>query len=115
MIKISFSRDGETISLRVNGHAGQAEMGQDIVCASASILAYTVAQTLQYIDAQGGLKERPHLNLKSGYAEIICKPTEEYAGEVLQTFFVAEVGYTLLAHNYPQYVELKMFGETARS
>ena len=115
MINVSFSRDDETISMRVNGHAGQAEMGQDIVCASSSILAYTVAQTLQYIEARGGLKKKPHIKLNSGYAEIICKPTEEYAGEVLQTFFVAEVGYTLLAHNYPQYVELKMFGETARS
>ena len=115
MINVSFSRDAETISLRVNGHAGQAAMGQDIVCASASILAYTVAQTLVYIDAQGGLKTRPRIKLKNGNAEIICKPTDEYAGEVLQTFFVAEVGYTLLSHSYPQYVDIKMFGETARS
>ena len=113
MIKVSFSRNEEnqSITLKVNGHAGQASMGQDIVCASASILAYTVAQTLRYIHAQGGLKKKPVLKLDNGNALITCQPTEEYFGEVLQTYFVAEVGYNLLASNYPQFVELTMFGE----
>lgn len=113
MIKVSFSRDegSKSITLKVDGHAGQANVGQDIVCASASILAYTVAQTLKYIYAQGGLKKKPHLKLGSGNALITCQPKDDYFGEVLQTYFVAEVGYNLLAHNYPQYVELTMFGE----
>lgn len=113
MIKASFFRqeDTDAIVLKVEGHAGQAEKGHDIICSAASILAYTIAQYLQYVHKQGGLQKKPHVAIKDGDAFIVAKPTEEYEGEVLNAFFVAEVGYSLLAQNYPQYVELNMFGE----
>ncbi len=113
MIKASFIHDKKlgAVILKVDGHAGQGEKGHDIVCSAASILTYTIAQYLQYVNEQGGLKQKPHITLNDGDALIIAKPTEEYEGEVLNAFFVAEVGYSLLAQNYPQYVELKMFGE----
>ena len=111
MIKATFAREDEVIVLKVEGHAGQDEKGHDIVCAAASILTYTIAQYLRYVGEQGGLKGEPHIKLNDGDALIVAKPTEEYEGEVLNAFFVAEVGYSLLAQNYPQYVELKMFGE----
>ena len=114
MIQASFNRrkDGDAISLRVNGHAGQAEKGQDLICASASILAYTLAQYLHYIHNQGGLVKKPHIVLNEGDALIVAKPKEETEGEVLNAFFVAEVGFSLLEKNYPQFVKLKMFGES---
>ena len=97
--------------MRVEGHAGQNDKGKDIVCSAASILTYTVAQYLKYVHNRGGLKKKPHITIDDGEAVIIAKPPEEYEGEVLNAFFVAEVGYSLLAENYPQYVEIKMFGE----
>ena len=114
MIQVSFNRhkDGDAISLRVNGHAGQAEKGKDLICASASILAYTLAQYLYYVYQQGGLVKKPHIVLNDGDALIVAKPKEDFAGEVLNAYFVAEVGYSLLAKNYPQYVQLNMFGES---
>ena len=99
------------ITLKVEGHAGQNIKGHDIVCSAASILSYTIAQYLKFVEKQGGLIEEPQIYLKDGNALIVAKPTEEYMGEVLNAYFVAEVGYSLLAHNYPQYVELKLFGE----
>ena len=36
-------------------------------------------------------------------------PKTDHYGEALHTFFVAQIGYTLLARNYPQYVELTSF------
>ena len=113
MIKVSFKRgtENKVIIMSVKGHAGQDNTGHDLVCASASILAYTVAQYLQYVYKRGGLQKKPRIEMKDGDALIIAKPTEEFEGEVLNAFFVAEVGYSLLAHNYPQYVELNMFGE----
>ena len=111
MIKATFYHEDGTIALKVKGHAGQNEKGHDIVCSAASILTYTIAQYLRYVDKQGGLKTKPRIEIKDGDALIVAKPTEKYEGEVLNAFFVAEVGYSLLAQNYPQYVELEMFGQ----
>jgi uncharacterized protein YsxB (DUF464 family) len=111
VIKATFTRGNEEIVLNVEGHAGQDVKGHDIVCSAASILVYTIAQYLQYVEKQGGLQKKPRIEIKDGDALIIANPTEEYKGEVLNAFFVAEVGFHLLSQNYPQYVELKMFGE----
>ena len=112
MIKASFTRtEDKTLLFKVDGHAGQDDSGHDIVCSAASILAYTLAQTMRYIDGQKGFEAKPVIHLNEGKATILVRPKEKYEGEVLQTFFTIEVGFSLLAHNYPQYVELKMFGE----
>ena len=37
-------------NVRVNGHAGSAPLGQDLVCAGASILVYALAQRLREKD-----------------------------------------------------------------
>lgn len=112
MVRAAFYTDKSSgsITLKLTGHAGAAEKGQDIVCASASILAYTVAQTMEYMHAEGGLRKKPRIEFSDGNATIVAKPKEDSYAEALHTFFVAQVGYSLLAHNYPQYVELKSFG-----
>lgn len=113
MVKAEFFTNEESgsITLRLTGHAGQAEYGQDIVCAAASILAYTVAQALQYQYEDGGLRKKPHIKLEPGDTVIIAKPKPGRYEEALHTFFVAQVGYSLLAKTYPRYVELSSFGE----
>jgi uncharacterized protein YsxB (DUF464 family) len=110
MLKVSFEQEGGKLSLKLEGHAGQADVGQDIVCASASILAYTVAQFVKDAFAMGSLKAPPEIKLENGDAVISCEPTDVILYEMQDCYMFAEVGYTLLAHNYPQYVELKPFG-----
>lgn len=111
-IKFSKSENGKTIILEVKGHAGQAPIGQDIVCASVSILAYTVAQAVLNMGEQGKLKKKPHIRLDSGDAVITCQPTRNNFSEALHTFSLAEVGYTLLSDKYPEYVSVKRLDET---
>jgi uncharacterized protein YsxB (DUF464 family) len=112
MIRASFTRtEDKTFHIKVDGHAGQDDSGHDIVCSAASILAYTLAQIMRYIEEQEGFETHPTIHLSEGEATIIVRPKKEYEREVLQTFFTVEVGYSLLAQNYPQYVELKMFGQ----
>ena len=113
MIQATFESDAATgiLSLTVTGHAGAAEKGQDIVCASASILTYTVAQIAQFMYKQKQLKKRPRIKIESGDAHVVVKPKDDFYAEAMHTFFVAQVGYSLLAHNYPDYVGLTMFGE----
>ena len=97
--------------MSIEGHAGQAPKGQDLICSAASILSYTVAQYLEFVEMEEGLTTPPRIEMEEGQTIIVANPTEEYLAEVLNAFFVAEVGYSLLAQNYPQYVELKMFGK----
>ena len=116
MIKASFTYQKELgiVSMLIEGHSGQAEKGNDLICAASSMLAYTVAQYVDYVDKADGLTEKPFIEIEDGYMSIVTKPTEKYIAEVLNAFFVAEVGYSLLAQDYPQYVELKLFGEAKK-
>ena len=100
-----------TLTLTLEGHAGQADIGHDIVCSSVSILTYTVAQIVKNIHDKGGLKKKPILIIEEGKAKIECVPKESSYGTAAQAFLFAQTGYHLLAHNYPQFVDLKMFGE----
>ena len=106
-VEIKYDRDKREASIQLEGHAGQAEAGKDIVCASASILTYTTAHIVEVMHRHGDFASPPIILLESGNATILCRANDDdiYA-EVLHTFFVIQTGYRLLAHNYPQYVEL---------
>ena len=101
MMTVTFAEEGNKLSLRLEGHAGYAEIGKDIVCASASILAYTLASIVDSFDIESTI------NLESGDTTIECKCEDaEIYGKVADAYHYIEMGYALLAHNYPQYVRL---------
>lgn len=108
MLDVRIEKKNEAYVLTIKGHAEAGEYGKDIVCASASILAYTLAQTAQYMHEQGKLIKKPKSILREGYSKVVMIPKEEYEAEVLYAYFFAQVGYSLLAHNYRQYVQVKM-------
>lgn len=110
MVKIKMTEGDGVISLELDGHAGQAKEGEDIVCSACSILVYTVAQIVKLEDHNRKMKSPPTVVLESGKAVISCEPVDEIYNEIFHAFYVAEVGYLLLARNYPQFVELEMFG-----
>lgn len=113
MIKATFTymKDTDTIAMSIEGHSGQAEKGKDLICSAASILAYTVAKYVEYVEKAEGLLLKPRIEIEDGHMLIVAKPTEKYLAEVLNAFFVAEVGFHLLAENYPQHVDIEMFGK----
>jgi uncharacterized protein YsxB (DUF464 family) len=117
MIKVKFRTHDVTRYLRltVEGHAGSDEKGHDLVCASASILAYTVAQVVKIMEHEGKLLDEPCIEMKEGDTSIIlrCKDDDTYA-EAKHAFFVAWTGYLLLEHNHPQYVELISVGQAEK-
>lgn len=114
-VRIDKCDEKRELSLRIKGHAGQADIGKDIVCASASILAYTVAQVIKTMEQHGDLEKKPVIKMKNGDALISCKPkTDKLYAEALHTYFVAQVGYSLLSYNYPEYVNLTMFGKAIK-
>ena len=105
MIKVTFTESPEKLSLRLEGHAGYAEHGKDIVCASASILAYTLASIIDSFDDD----VETFINLASGDTTIgcRCKDDQTYT-KVANAFRYTQIGYALLEHNYPQYVKLML-------
>ena len=111
MVKVTFTEKGNLLSLRLDGHAGQADAGKDIVCASCSILAYTVAKIVNDALGNGWLETAPIINLDSGGALILCDPNKDRYAEIRHAYEVVQEGYALLAENYPQYVDVKQFGQ----
>ena len=99
-------RDG-SIHMTLRGHAGAAPKGKDLICASATMTVYTLAQAVQFMFEQGMLKKKPKISIKEGKAAVIAVPQDECLAEVLHTFWVAQCGMHVLARNYPQYVKLE--------
>ena len=108
MIKIHFwqEKDNGTIHMKVKGHSNTAPKGADLVCASATMLVYTVGQAVTFMYEQGQLAEKPHIKIREGKAVVVAKPKEDYLAEALHTFWVAQCGAHTLASNYPEAVSL---------
>ena len=108
MIKVKFHYDSENGCLKmcISGHATYAPKGEDLVCASATMLVYTVAQAMTFYHEQGYLQEKPKIKIREGKASIHVVPKEEYYAETLHSFWVAQCGAHVLAKNYPENVGL---------
>ena len=109
MVKIHFwqEKDKGSIHMKVQGHAGTAPKGADLVCASATMLVYTVAQAMSFMHEQGQLEEKPRIKIRDGKAVVVAKPKEDFFADALHTFWVAQCGAHVLAHNNPQNVKLE--------
>ena len=101
MLKVTFAQRGQKLALWLEGHAGYAEQGKDIVCASASILAYTLASIVESFGVDYTI------SLEEGDTVIECETNdrETFIG-LKNAYHYTLVGYALLEQNYPQYVSL---------
>ena len=115
MVKVAFEEKEGKLTLKIDGHAGQADTGHDIVCSSCSILAYTVAQLVMNAKGMEELNSPPEVKLEVGGGVVSCEPKAEAYGALKSAYLFAEVGYNLLAHNFPQFVELKTFGQPSEA
>jgi len=96
-----------SIHMTLKGHAEAAPKGEDLICAAATMLVYTLAQAVQFLHEQGKLKKKPKLLIRDGEATIIATPTEEAYAEALHAYWVAQCGIHVLQHNYPKNVKLE--------
>lgn len=95
--------DAYNMRLDMEGHAGYAPIGQDIVCAAASTLAYTLAQNL----ALTLYDDEYEVNMDYGKARIYAFPPASLADRCRDIFMTIANGFVLLAAEYSQYIELK--------
>ena len=108
MIKVVYHRDLNRVS--VEGHAKSGEAGHDLVCASASILAYTLASFVDNMK-QARQSYNPKVDLKEGDALISCTPPSRYKGAVTLVFDSICGGFELLARDYPDNISYEIRGK----
>lgn len=94
----------DAIEMRVQGHAGFAELGRDPVCAGASVLAMTAAQCIESMGKK--LQKAPKITIQGGNVRVVAKPRPEYRAEAMHIFYMAQVGFMLLSETYPANVSL---------
>ena len=100
---VFYQKDG-TVCMQMQGHAKTAPKGEDLVCAAATTLAYTLAQAVQFLYEQGRLEAQPKIQIEDGYAFVSASPNGDSLAETLMVFWVSQVGAYVLEHNYPQAV-----------
>lgn len=108
MIHAMFTQDPEkgSIQMEMQGHAMTAPKGEDLICAAATMVTYTLAQAVQFLYEQGRLLGQPQMKLVDGYARITVYPRKCAMAETLMAFWVAQAGAYVLERNYPKAVSL---------
>ena len=104
MITIDYRYSQSTLQLKVEGHAGYAEEGKDIVCAAVSILLHTLISALEQ---SGALM---YHEVDKGDALVLAD-----GGAVGGIFETVLCGYQFLARECPEYITLRgdLYSEAA--
>ena len=96
MINVNIYVGDGRYELCIDGHAGSAECGRDLVCCAVSTIAYTL---LGYL-ANAKCDKSEHI--ESGKMLIRC-----VGGDNVSTAFdMAQIGLQQIAIKYPQYVRV---------
>ena len=107
MIQVTYYRQYNRVT--VEGHAGSGPEGHDLVCASASALALTLAGNVSYMEAQEAVRNVV-IRLEEGDAEIQCTAYRRYKDSVEQIYRAICVGFELLATKYPENISYEVRG-----
>ena len=107
MINVVYHRKYNRVT--VEGHAGSGPEGHDLVCASVSALALTLAGNVAYMNAQEAVWN-VITKLEEGNAEIQCTPYRRYKDSVEQIYRAICVGFELLATKYPDNISYAVLG-----
>ena len=105
MIKVVYHRKDNRLT--IEGHARSGEMGHDLVCSAASILAYTLAANVASME-EAGLLVDMSINMTPGDAEIMCNPNSSFKSTTTLTFDSICAGFNLLAHDYPDNISYEI-------
>ena len=95
--------------LIIEGHARSGEPGHDLVCASASILAYTLGAAVANMSAAKQIRDAK-IELKPGEGEISCKTIRRFEAPVTLVFDTICAGFELLANDYAEYIAYEVRG-----
>lgn len=105
MINVNIIRNGEGFirQIIVKGHAGFAEEGRDIVCAAASVTAYTTAGALEDLAEIKDCFVESHGSMVISLPEEISEKQKNTAGIILET---AAIGFKQIELSYSDYISV---------
>ena len=95
MIAVSVRKDG----IEINGHAGYAETGKDIVCAGMTALTQTLVRSMQ-----GLTKDKIEYEVSLGRADIHYGNLSEEGKLLVDSFFI---GVCSIADEFPEFVRIE--------
>lgn len=95
MTQITVSNTKNNFTLELKGHAGYSAYGDDIVCASVSILAQTLVYRLQEISNNYSFK------MSEAYLYVVGGGTKS-----MEAFHTIMTGIKAIARDYPEYVRV---------
>ena len=84
--------------ITIEGHAGYADAGHDIVCAGISTLAQTLIQSIEDLT-----EDKIQYDISPGRVDIKYGNLSERGRLLIDSFFV---GANMMADSYPQYVRI---------
>ena len=87
--------------LRINGHSGAARCGEDVVCASMTILGFTLLAAALERDEYNLLYD---IDEKTASMEFICSPEEGAKDACRYLFDIIATGCEIVAGNEPDFV-----------
>ena len=105
MIKVIYYRNYHRVT--VEGHALSGEPGHDLVCASASILTYTLATNVLNMRDNGQVRDT-FTAMDDGKAEVSCTPRHNLRNSVTLIYDSICAGFELLAHQYPDNISYEI-------
>lgn len=103
MIIAKYTKDGEMHTLSVNGHAGYADKGQDIVCAGVSAIIYALIGWLENHSYDTRFVSIDECN---GEVVISC----EGDSNVASVFYMTAIGVEQIMNTYPDHVDIEIVG-----
>ena len=109
MIRAYFIDDRDELELSVEGHAGYAEHGRDIVCAACSGITYALLAFLEEHSDEATDIAGPVV--ENGCFYVSCKGTEK----IRAAFTMAALGLRKIAAQYPSHVMIQYSGQAGDS
>lgn len=99
MIRVCIDMDACTLDM--DGHADYGDVGQDIVCAAASMLAYTL------IERARELTNNIYAHAESGRLHLHADPDLDSCILLRSAFETVRAGFDLLERRYPGHVQVQ--------
>ena len=99
MTRLVVFKDGEHYSgFECTGHSGYAQQGEDIVCASVSVLLETLVSSIQDLT-----EDEISYDINYGDARLTYKDLSEKSRTLIDSFFIGCCG---IVECYPEYARI---------
>ena len=91
--------------ISIEGHAGAAPEGSDIVCSAASILALALAGAVERLDGEGEISHCSS-SVSKGSVQLDFTVKERALEKARAIVDTVTDGYLMLEENYPEFVSV---------